>query len=147
MLCNHMQIMTAIWAFTTPIINSTGKRFLPGLILSGFNQQVFSYYLLNEWMCKMNEKANNWFCLQMTLLVAKKALLLIISFIILFSEHNRLGLSQKGVKTSVNTDWLTGQREDQWIYICHYSTLFADYFAVTQRPKLYPIWIVDFSFV
>lgn len=26
-------------------------------------------------------------------------------------------------------------------------TLFADYFAVTQRPKLYPIWIVHFSFV
>lgn len=43
--------------------------------------------LMNEWMYKRYEKTKNWFCIQMPLLVAERALLMIISFIILFSRE------------------------------------------------------------
>lgn len=89
------------------LYNSMYKRLLPGLIFYGFNQVLNN--LLSEWIYKMNEKTNNWFCLPDALPCDRQGFAddyYHLSFC--FLEHNRLHLSRRDVKTSANTDQVQG---------------------------------------
>lgn len=77
--CNHEQVTAALWASPSlPVQFNVQKAFARTNILRFQPSTQYLAKWMSEWIYKMNEKINNWFCLLMPFLVTEKALLMII---------------------------------------------------------------------